>query len=267
MLSYQHIYHAGNMADVHKHAALSWVLDYMAAKPKPLSYFETHAGRGIYDLDAAEARKTAEAAAGIDLVERLGWFAADHPYMRALARVRAAHGARSYPGSPMVAASLLRPGDRMWLAELHPQEVAALRQVMAPFDATVEQRDGIEMAMSLCPPVPGRGVMLIDPSYEVKDDYAEMPKFLRRLHRKWGVGVLMLWYPILTSQAHLPMLAALGEAFAQGLRHEVRFAPAREGHRMVGSGLFILNAPYGFEAEAARISALFDGLRDGVQPV
>ena len=120
MLSYQHAYHAANLADVHKHAVLSWVLDYLCAKPKPLSYIETHAGRGLYNLAAPEAAKTGEAAQA--LAKTGDWFAPDHPYARQLAITRAAHGPSAYPGSPLIAAQMLRPGDRMHLAELHPQD-------------------------------------------------------------------------------------------------------------------------------------------------
>ena len=102
--------------------------------------------------------------------------------------------------------------------------------------------------------------MLIDPSYEVKADYETIPKTIGQLHRKWNVGVICLWYPILDSAAHVPMLAALMDAHDGALRHEVRFAPIRDGHRMVGSGMFILNAPYGTEGEAARLTDMFAGL-------
>lgn len=259
MLSYQHAYHAGNMADVHKHAALAWVLDYMGQKPKPLSYFETHAGRGLYHLDGVEAQKTGEAAAGIDVVDRLGWFAPDHPFARALATIRATHGPRAYPGSPLIAAEVLRGEDSLRLAELHPQEVAALREVMG-LGAQIDQRDGLELILSAVPPDPGRGVLLVDPSYEVKADYDAMAQFLRRVHRKWPVGVLILWYPILRDGRHAPMLSALEQAIPGGTRHEVAFPPAREGHGMVGSGLFIVNPPYGLDVELARLSGLFASL-------
>ncbi|RYG92949.1 23S rRNA (adenine(2030)-N(6))-methyltransferase RlmJ [Loktanella sp. IMCC34160] len=259
MLSYQHAYHAGNMADVHKHAVLAWVLDYMGQKPKPLSYFETHAGRGLYHLDAVEAQKTGEAAAGIDVVDRLGWFAPDHPFARALATIRATHGPRAYPGSPLIAAEVLRGEDSLRLAELHPQEVAALREVMG-LGAQIDQRDGLELILSAVPPDPGRGVLLVDPPYEVKADYDTMAQFLRRVHRKWPVGVLILWYPILRDRRHAPMLSALEHAIPGGTRHEVAFPPAREDHGMVGSGLFIVNPPYGLEAELAQLSAHFAAL-------
>lgn len=260
MLSYQHGYHAGNLADVHKHALLAWMLDYLTRKDKPLCFIETHAGRGLYRLDAAEALKTGEAARGIGLVEEMGWFPADHPYARVLGRVRAAHGPAAYPGSPMVAALSLRPGDRMHLAELHPQEIAALREAMAPHGAECRQEDGLAMAGALCPPEPRRGVMLVDPAYEVKTDYDVLPGFVRRIHRRWPVGILVLWYPVLLSGAHEAMLARLAELLPQGVAHEVGFAPAREGHRMVGSGLFVVNPPYGLDEEARGLTLKFEAL-------
>ncbi|MFO1175392.1 MAG: 23S rRNA (adenine(2030)-N(6))-methyltransferase RlmJ [Paracoccaceae bacterium] len=258
MLSYQHIYHAGNMADVHKHALLSAMLARLCEKDKPLSYLETHAGRGLYRLDAPEAQKTGEAAQGIALAERLGWFAPDHPYAGVLAEVRRRHGPAAYPGSPLVAALLLRPDDRITLAELHPQEYAALAETMLPFPATCRRTDGLQMALALTPPVPRRGLLLIDPSYEIKDDYIALPRLIAQVHRKWNVGIIALWYPILADRRHRPMVEALkADAFPKALSHEVRFPPARDGHGMVGSGLFVVNAPFGLADEAARLTALF----------
>ncbi|MDT8856613.1 23S rRNA (adenine(2030)-N(6))-methyltransferase RlmJ [Paracoccaceae bacterium Fryx2] len=259
MLSYQHIYHAGNLADVHKHALLCWMLDYLTQKDKPLTYLETHAGRGLYRLDAEEAAKTGEAAMGIGRL----WsaFAPGHPYARRLAEIRARYGEAAYPGSPLLAAMCLRDGDRMHLAELHPQEHAGLVATLGPWGAHVRAEDGLAMALALCPPTPRRGLMLIDPSYEVKDDYANIPKVMAAIHRKWNVGVLALWYPILTGGAHGPMLDALERAFPEGFRHELRFPPVRDGHRMTGSGVFIVNAPYGVDLEAARLAAMFAALK------
>ena len=260
MLSYQHGYHAGNLADVHKHALLATMLEYLTRKDKPLSYMESHAGRGLYALDAPEAAKTQEAAQGIIRVAALDWFAADHPYSRALAATRAVHGRTAYPGSPLIAAELLRPVDNLHLCELHPQEYDALRAAMAPHGGIFYQKDGLEMALALTPPTPRRGVLLIDPSYEVKADYAALPKVIGQVARKWNVGTLALWYPILGSDAHAPMLAALCRAHPEALRHEVRFPPAREGHGMIGSGMFVINPPWGLENEAARLSTLFKSL-------
>lgn len=258
MLSYQHAYHAGNMADVHKHALLATMLARLTEKDKPLSYFETHAGRGLYDLAGPEAARTAEAAAGIALAEARGWFPAGHPYAGVLASIRTRHGPTAYPGSPLIAAEMLRPGDQMMVAELHPQESAALAKALLPYPALHRRTDGLAMAMAVTPPDPRRGMMLIDPSYEVKEDYATLPRLIGQIHRKWNVGVIALWYPILADGRHRGMLAELeGLSAPKALRHEVRFPPAREGHGMVGSGLYTINLPYGTEAEAARLSDLY----------
>jgi 23S rRNA (adenine2030-N6)-methyltransferase len=255
MLSYQHGYHAGNLADVHKHALLAWSLAYMTRKDKPLSYLETHAGRGLYDTTDEAAVKTGEAAKGITIAA--DWFARDHPYAQVLKRIRAKHGPTAYPGSPLVAAESLRPIDDIHLSELHPQEFTALKSAMGPYGGIYRQRDGWEMAMSLCPPDPRRGMLLIDPSFEVKSDYDTIPDTIAKIHRKWGVGVIMLWYPILTDAPHVPMIKALKSAIPDGFVSEVAFPPARPGHRMVGSGLFVVNAPYGFPEESARVAAKF----------
>jgi 23S rRNA (adenine2030-N6)-methyltransferase len=258
MLSYQHLWHAGNLADVHKHALLAWLLDYMVRKDKPLSYIETHAGRGRYDLSAPEALRTGEAAAGIARVQ--GWFGADHPYARVLAAVRAEHGPWAYPGSPLIAKHFVRPGDRMLLAELHPQERAALEAAVGR-RARVEAQDGFALALSVTPPDPRRGLMLVDPSYEVKADYATIPPWLAKVHRRWNVGVLVLWYPLLPGDPHAPMLAALEAALPGALRHEVRFPQLKPGKGLAGSGLFVVNPPWGMDAEAAALSRHFASLR------
>ncbi|MGL5011908.1 MAG: 23S rRNA (adenine(2030)-N(6))-methyltransferase RlmJ [Paracoccaceae bacterium] len=255
MLSYQHAYHAGNLADVHKHSLLAWVLNYLIQKDKPLSYIETHAGRGLYDLGAEESLKTAEAAGGITITEQ--WVTPDHPYRQRLSEARAMHGKNAYPGSPLIAALSLRDIDTLHLCELHPTEVKHLRQNAQPWGAHVYDKEGFSHALALCPPTPRRGCMLIDPSYEVKSDYDTIPKSIAHIHRKWNVGIIMLWYPILTGAPHLPMLTRLAADHPEALRHEVRFPPVREGHRMTGSGMFIINPPYGLDTEAKSLTAHF----------
>ncbi len=258
MLSYQHHYHAGNLADVHKHALLAWMLAYLTRKDKPLSYIETHAGRGLYDLAAPEAVKTGEAAMGITRTR--DWFSEAHPYRTTLDAIRKTHGATAYPGSPLIAASLLRNDDSLHFAELHPGEFAALRDTLWHYKGHTYQQDGFELAQSLCPPEPRRGLALIDPSYEVKSDYDTIPRTLQTLHRKWNVGILTLWYPILKSGAHAEMLNQLRRDHPDALCHEVGFPPIRDGHRMVGSGLFVVNPPYGLEGEAKLLTRRFKSL-------
>ncbi len=256
MLSYQHGYHAGNLGDVHKHSVLAWVISYLTRKDKPLSYVETHAGRGAYDLASGEALKTGEAARGVLRPEVIAWFADDHPYALALSRFREGLGTHAYPGSPMIASSLLRPGDVLRLAELHPQEVTALKATMGR-RAHVHKQDGYEMAKAVCPPTPKRGLLLIDPSFEQKAEYERIPDFMSMIHRKWSVGIVMLWYPVLEKGLHTAMVEKLKSLFPEGLSHRVDFPPVKEGHGMTGSGLFILNAPFGLDVELDRLSRCF----------
>jgi len=258
MLSYQHAYHAGNLADLQKHALLAWMLDYLTAKPKPLSYLETHAGRGLYDLAGPESEKTGEARAGIGRALTEDWLPADHPLLGALDQIRRLHGPDAYPGSPLIARYFLRPEDEAHLAELHPAEHEALSRVGG--FAHLHRQDGFAMAKAVCPPTPRRGMLLIDPSYEVKADYDAVPRHIAQIARKWNVGVIALWYPILTDDRQKPMIEALRRDQPEALISEVRFPPARPGHGMVGSGMFVLNPPYGLEDEARRIKALYTRL-------
>ena len=258
MLSYQHAYHAGNLADLHKHALLAWMLDYLCAKPKPLSYLETHAGRGLYDLGGPESEKTGEARAGITRALAQDWLPADHPLRQALDQIRALHGPQAYPGSPLIARYFLRPEDEAHLAELHPAEHDALARVGG--FAHLHRQDGFQMANAICPPMPRRGLLLIDPSYEIKADYDAIPRHIAKLARKWNVGTIALWYPILTDDRQAPMAETLRAAHPDALSSEIRFPPARPGHGMVGSGMFVINPPYGLSDEAARIEALYETL-------
>ncbi|MFK7743576.1 MAG: 23S rRNA (adenine(2030)-N(6))-methyltransferase RlmJ [Roseobacter sp.] len=257
MLSYQHIYHAGNLADVHKHALLAWMLRYLTRKDKPLTYIETHAGRGLYDLRDPAAQKTGEAAQGINKAAH--FFPPDHPFAQVLAQLRVAQGPDAYPGSPFIAASLLRPDDRIHLAELHPAEYDALSFAMSPFAAKCYKRDGFELAHSLCPPTPRRGLILIDPSFELKTDYNDIPKHIARISKAWNVGVICLWYPILKVSQHQSMLRTLEQAHPDALRHEVFFAPAQKNHGMIGSGMFVIQPPFGLEDETNRLARHFAG--------
>ncbi len=257
MLSYQHAFHAGNLADLHKHGLLAWMLGYLTRKDKPLTYVETHAGRGLYDIQSAEALKTGEAAHGIQ--SHADWFDADHPLTRARLATLETHGPTIYPGSPAIAATLLRHTDTLHLAELHPTEHGVLRTNFRRY-AKVYNQDGFALAHAVTPPEPRRGLMLIDPSYEIKTDYTDIPRQIGKLHRAWNVGIIALWYPILTSGAQTDMAKDLLRTFPDALHHDVSFPPARPGHGMIGSGMFVVNPPFGLADEAARLSTLFGTL-------
>jgi 23S rRNA (adenine2030-N6)-methyltransferase len=238
MLSYQHAYHAGNAADLHKHAVLAEVLARLTVKARGISYVETHAGRGLYDLDAPEALKTGEAARGV----KAAALDPATPYGHAVAAVRAEHGAHAYPGSPMIARGLLRPQDRITLMELHPAEHAALRAAMVGDGVSIHRRDGREGVLALAPFKPRKGLVLIDPSYEVKAEYGETADFAKALIAKWPEAVIVIWYPILPAGRHRDLLAGLDALPV--LIDEVVFEPA-PARGMTGSGLAVVNAPHG----------------------
>ena len=253
MLSYQHAYHAGGPADLHKHAALAELLAALTAKPRGINYAETHAGRGLDDLAGAEALKTGEAAAGIGRAAP----GADTPFGRALAAVRAAHGADAYPGSPLVARALLRPQDRIVLMELHPAEHAGLVAALPAGSAEIHRRDGYEGVLALAPLRPQRGLVLVDPSYEVKDEYAAAAGFVLRLARKWPEASVLVWYPLLPAGREAELVGRLGPLGP--LIDEVVFDPV-PARGMYGSGLALVNAPHGAAALLARARAQGGGV-------
>lgn len=237
MLSYQHAFHAGNAADLHKHFVLAGLLVQLMRKPRPISYMETHAGRGLYDLTSPEARKTGEAALGIARVTL-----PDGPYAQSLAATRERHGQKTYPGSPMIAQTLLRPDDQLHLMELHPAEYAALRRNLAAPNTHIHHRSGPEGVLAIAPPKPRRGLVLVDPSYEVKTEYETTTSFARALIAKWPEALVLIWYPLLPDSRHLALLNGL--AMLRPLRHEVAF-DQKDGRGMQGSGLLLLNPPHG----------------------
>jgi 23S rRNA (adenine2030-N6)-methyltransferase len=249
MLSYQHAYHAGGPADLHKHAALAGLLALLKRKKgRAITYLETHAGRALYDITSAEALKTGEALQGVAALSPT-----DHPFWSAVASARMKGGPGAYPGSPAVARSLLEDGDRMVLMELHPAEHAALKQAMAGKDVAVHKRDGHEGLRALTPPEPRRGLVLIDPSYEVKSEYLETAMLALETHMRWPEGVVMVWYPLLPQGRHEELVGPVEAVGLPGvLRDEAVFA-TRPERGMYGSGLLILNPPYG--AEAALVEA------------
>ena len=247
MLSYQHGYHAGNPADVHKHAALCTVLEKLAQKDKPLTYIETHAGRGLYDLLSAMALKTNEAAFGIESVLKARKIPAGHPYLTLLNRLHSEIGNRYYPGSPFIAEALLRPTDTLHLMELHPQEYQALFRLMRYPNTHLHNRDGFEGALAICPPTPRRGMVFTDPSYEVKTEYEKTAKFVLKLHRKWAEGVIGVWYPILRENYHFDLIKPLQDAdLPKFYNAEILFRHPKTA--MLGSGILFVNTPFGTQS-------------------
>lgn len=238
MLSYQHGYHAGNLADLHKHRLLAQWLSRMVQDAESMTYIETHAGRGVYDLASLEAIKTGEAKAGIEQALKNQPISGDDPYLQVVAATKARYGASWYPGSPSIARQILRDQDMLHLFELHPQEFAALKARIRARNIRMYHKDGYQGALSLAKVGAGRGLVLIDPSYEVKREYDQAAEFIVALHAKWPSAAILLWYPILEAGLHESMIVRLNMAgFANTFHDEVLFAQD-SGLRMKGSGLW-----------------------------
>lgn len=245
MLSYQHGFHAGNFADVHKHQLLVALIEALNRKAKPWSYLETHAGRAEYDLRDAQAQKTGEFEQGVARV----WQAAVLPaglaaYVACVRGFNEAQALLRYPGSPALVAALARESDQLHLMELHPQEAARLKQVFRHDDrVAVHQRDGYEGVLALLPPRPNRGLVLIDPSYEVKTEYQQVVRFLLKAQQRWSNGCFAIWYPLLSAGRWQAMKDELVRTGVRNLLcSELRVRS--EGEGMYGSGMLVVNPPW-----------------------
>ncbi|MEM6899660.1 MAG: 23S rRNA (adenine(2030)-N(6))-methyltransferase RlmJ [Pseudomonadota bacterium] len=208
MLSYQHGYHAGNRADVLKHAVLHTILSGLTAEPSPLFYIETHAGRGRYDLTGEQARKTSEAETGVLslLIEQ-----APKPLAPWLELVRA-RGKTAYPGSPDIAASRLRTGDRMVLFEKHPAEHKGLAEALGDDPRVqIKKSDGYGGALKLHPRRSERLCVFVDPSYETERDMDALAEWAPRALARWPKAVIVLWLPLFFDERELDFGAYLSE--------------------------------------------------------
>ncbi len=252
MLSYQHAYHAGNFADVHKHWLLVLLLDALNRKDKPWCYLDTHAGRGVYSLDSAMAMKTAEWRDGVGrLLEKAE--KAPESLRRYLQVVNENysrnHEIKLYPGSPELARMLMRQGDQEVLCELHPQEFEHLKKHFRKYDNVhLHFRDGFEGILAMVPPPEKRGLVLIDPSYELKQDYQRISSYLEKLRKRWAGATVAVWYPVLAEERHQTLLEGVRKSSLDNvMRSEIRRTGAGKG--MVGSGMLILNPPWKVDEE------------------
>ena len=243
-MNYRHAYHAGNFADVLKHCVLIALLEALQAKPRPLCYMDTHAGAGVYDLEGESARKTAESDQGIG---RLAALTGLDPLLDRYLALVAAEGPRRYPGSPRLAARMLRGDDQAQLCELHPDEARALRELFRD-DARVHvhQRDGYAAMKALLPPAQRRGLVLIDPPYEEQaGEFTRIQTTLDAALGRWPNGVYAVWYPIKLGRDLQPFRRWLGRCAATTvLDVELLVRPDSVPQRLNGAGVAILNPPW-----------------------
>lgn len=266
MLSYQHGYHAGNFADVMKHIGLTHLLSYLILKEKPLFYLETHSGKGSYDLMDKQAEKTKEYKDGISLLwaDRQSLPPVFDEYLQIISQLNPNNSLRYYPGSPSLAINKLRIQDRMYFCELHPKEFAVLRlQPRLQKKVHFSNTDGMEALKAFLPPPEKRGLIFIDPSFEIKDEYKEIPLAIKDAYSRFETGIFCLWYPLvdkrLSDKLHRGM-KKIGAKNALRMEFNLTTAPM-EG--MSGCGLWIINPPFIF---SEKMKSVFNTLKTYFNP-
>ena len=253
-MNYRHAYHAGNHADVLKHAVLARVIEAMKKKDKPFRVIDAHAGIGIYDLGGIEAGKTGEWEGGIGKLAEP--FAAEieallAPYRQVIAAMNPQGGVRLYPGSPELALRLMRDGDRMLANELHPEDAVALeRHFIRDARAEIISMDAETCLKARLPPPERRGVILIDPPYESKTEAEKAVRMLGHGLRRFAQGVFVLWYPLKADRTAETVVSGVAAMGVPGtLKVELQVREAFTGGGLAGSGLVIVNAPWKLDEE------------------
>jgi 23S rRNA (adenine2030-N6)-methyltransferase len=265
MLSYRHLFHAGNFADVFKHALLARLLVALNAKQTAYCYLDTHAGTGRYDLRHPWAQKAREFENGIGRL----WTRRDmpdslEPYLAVVRSENPDGGLRFYPGSPLLARRIARPGDRIVLSELNKTDFAELNAVLARERHTaVHLLDGYQALKAFLPPTERRGLVLLDSSFDRAREFSRIAKALKQAHARWPTGIYAIWYPLMEAPA---MRGFMRDVTTTGLRKilrlELNVAPAG-ADIITGCGMLVVNPPWRFDAEAR---PLLDWLSGALSP-
>jgi 23S rRNA (adenine2030-N6)-methyltransferase len=250
-MNYRHAFHAGNFADVAKHLALISVLLRLRRKTKPFAVIDTHGGRGVYDLASGEAGRTNEAEGGI---RRLAGLSGGP---EALTEYLKLAGGPRYPGSPLIAAGLLRRQDRLVAVEKHPEDFQALAEALAPFArARAACEDGYARLIALLPPPERRAAILIDPPFEAADEFETCARAFAGAFRRFATGVYLIWFPLKAPAEADRFCGEVLDAGAQkALRLDIKLNAPPEG-KLAAAGLLVVNPPYGFAAEMREAFAI-----------
>ncbi|MEM8101855.1 23S rRNA (adenine(2030)-N(6))-methyltransferase RlmJ [Morganella morganii] len=252
MLSYRHSFHAGNHTDVLKHTVQSLIIESLKEKDKPFLYLDTHAGAGRYQLSGEHAERTGEYLEGIARI----WAQESVPeelktYLEAVSALNPRGDLRFYPGSPLIAAHLLRDHDKLNISELHPSDFPLLRNEFSRDNrARVVREDGYQQLKSQLPPLSRRGFVLIDPPYELKSDYQAVVKGIQEGHRRFATGTYAVWYPVVLRQQIKRMVK---DFQATGIRKilqiELAVRPDSDQRGMTASGMIVINPPWKLESQ------------------
>ena len=256
MLSYRHSFHAGNFADVLKHIILIRNLEYLTKKDKPFCCIDTHAGPGKYELDGEYALKNREFDNGIAKL----WQRSDLPefvahYVSLIKRFNKPDKLTRYPGSPLITKQLLRDKDRLCLFELHNTEIKLLN-AEAKKDKRIKifHADGLKSYLTLLPPFERRGLVLIDPSYEIKSDYQQVVETLAAMHKRFATGTYALWYPVIERSRNQKLERALQAAGIKNVQlFELGIRADSHEHGMTASGMIVINPPWTLGAEMQQV--------------
>ena len=263
MLSYRHGYHAGNAADVLKHFILTYVLDYIKKKDKGFIFIDSHAGAGKYLISDPYMQKNKEYLQGIKKILQLK---NDNiflkKYLDLIKSINFNSELKIYPGSCYLAARSLRPNDNLYFFELHPKEFLNLKKNFENDSRVIiENRDSYQRLNKLLPPKEKRAVILIDPSYELKDEYEKVLKMLSDCYKKFPLGVYIIWYPVLKSKKSEKFIFNVLKKKYKNLSH-VEMITDNLNNGMQGSGLFILNCPWSIENDIKKsLETIFDCLK------
>ena len=256
MLSYRHSYHAGNHADVLKHIVLTLCINALKEKEKPFLYLDTHSGAGRYLLQSEHAEKTGEFLSGINLI----WQQSDTPellntYLSVLKRYNPFDNLKYYLGSPLIAKQLLREQDKLNLTELHPTDYPLLRQEFSKDKrAKVLREDGFAQLKSKLPPESRRGIILIDPSYEIKDDYQKIPKALLEAYKRFATGIYLIWYPVVSRTQTQKMIDEIVNLGIKKIsQFEFAIKPDNNQKGMTASGMIVINPPWKLQQQMQTI--------------
>lgn len=256
MLSYRHSFHAGNHADVVKHIVQSLILTALQQKEKPFVYHDTHSGVGRYDLTHEWSEKTGEYKQGIARI----WQQQDTPaeiqsYLEAITQLNNSDELRYYPGSPRVARAHLRPQDRMVLTELHPSDYPLLEQEFhRDHQVQIYKEDGFAHLKASLPPQERRGLVLIDPPYELAREYRDVVRAIHQSYKRWATGIYAIWYPVVNRHDIDDMIEGLQElGIRKILQIELGVAPDSNERGMTASGMIVINPPWKLESQMQTI--------------
>ncbi len=251
-MNYRHGFHAGNHADVLKHAVFARAIWHLKKKDKPFAVLDAHSGSGLYDLRGLQAVKTGEWQTGIGLMREE--FSSDvevvlAPFRDVVKSVHGRYGAAFYPGSPLIAEQLLRKEDRLIINDLHPEEAANVESRVSGL-VEVYRKPALHVLKSLLPFKERRGLILYDPPYEIADESALAVKAISEALKRFATGVYLVWYPVKGASFSEDLLASFKALKVPNmLQAELRIKESYEGGGLAGSGLIIINPPFGLVEE------------------